>query len=418
MSDQQPPYSSDPSSYTSLSPPLERAALEGLRVVEIAQLIAGPMVGSFLADFGADVVHVEDKKHGDPARYTGLAKDGVYLWWKVSGRNKRSVTLDLRTSEGQDVARRLCQWADVVITNFRYDTLTRWGLDWESLHAVNPQLIMCQITGFGATSSQRNRPGFGKVGEAMSGVVHITGFPDGPPVHTGFSHADSITGLFGAFAVQTALYRKSNDAKFAGEYIDLALFEGLYRLIEWQVIVYDQLGVAPMRAGNQLSNAPAAVINMYESGDGQWITVTTGTWKSVQKVADLLGEPADDYATPELQFERRDHLDELLRHYVGSRDTADVLDAMEQAEVVASVIYDVADIVSDRTYIEREDVITVDDAELGPVRMQAVLPKLSNHGGRVWRTGPALGEDNELVYKKYLGMSDPEYDRLVEADVI
>lgn len=399
-------------------PQLDQAALEGLRVVEIAQLIAGPMVGSFLADFGADVVHVEDNKHGDPARFTGLAKDGVYLWWKVSGRNKRSVTLNLRTAEGQDVARRLCKWADVVITNFRYDTLTRWGLDWETLHAENPKLVMCQITGFGATSSQRNRPGFGKVGEAMSGVVHITGFPDGPPVHTGFSHADSITGIFGAFAVQTALYRKSNDPDFDGEYIDIALFEGLYRLIEWQVIFYDQTGVPPMRAGNQLANAPAAVINMYQSSDGQWITVTTGTWKSVQKVATLLGEPPENYATPELQWERTDRLDQLLREYVESRPADDVLAAMESAEVVASVIYDVEDIMNDQTYQEREDIIQVDDPELGPVRMQAVLPKLSNHGGKVWRTGPALGEDNELVYKKYIGMTDSEYDRLTDAEVI
>ena len=398
--------------------PLDRAALEGLRVVEIAQLIAGPMAGSFLADFGADVVHVEDKQHGDPARYTGLAKDGVYLWWKVSGRNKRSVTLDLRTAEGQDVARRLCQWADVVITNFRFNTLQRWGLDWDTLHEQNPQLIMLQITGFGATSSQRDRPGFGKVGEAMSGVVHITGFPDGPPVHTGFSHADSITGLFGAFAIQTALYRKANDPDFDGEYIDLALFEGLYRLIEWQVIFYDQTGAAPMRAGNQLANAPAAVINMYKSADDQWITVTTGTWKSVQKVAALLGEPPEDYATPELQFERRDRLDSLLHDYVGSSPADAVLDAMESAEVVASIIYSVEDIVNDKTYIEREDVITVDDPQLGPVRMQAVLPKFSNHGGAVWRTGPALGEDNDLVYREYLGMSEEEYTKLRDAGVI
>lgn len=397
---------------------LDTAALHGLRVVEIAQLIAGPMAGSFLADFGADVVHVEDRTHGDPARYTGVAKDGVYLWWKVSGRNKRSVTLDLRKPEGQQIARRLCRWADVVITNFRVGTLERWGLDWDTLHAENPALIMLQITGFGANTSLRNRPGFGKVGEAMSGVVHLTGFPDGPPVHTGFSHADSLTGLIGAFAVQTALYRKANDPNFAGEYIDLALFEALYRLCEWQVIFYDQTGVAPMRAGNQLANAPAAVINMYRSKDDTWITVTTGTWRSVQKVAALLEEPAEDYATPELQFARRDRLDELLREYVAERSADDVLAAMEAAEVVASVIFDVEDILDDKTYAERDDVITVEDAELGPVRMQAVLPHFGEHPGRVWRTGPSLGQDNEVVYKRYIGMTDEEFDALRAAEVI
>ncbi len=397
---------------------LDRAALEGLRVVEIAQLIAGPMAGSFLADFGADVVHVEDNVHGDPGRRMGASKDGVYLWWKVSARNKRSVTLDLRTSEGQDVARRLVEWADVAITNFRLGTLERWGLDWDSLHAVNPTLIMLQVSGFGGNTTYRDRPGFGKVGEAMSGVVHITGFPDGPPVHTGFSHADSITGLFGAFAIQTALYRRANDPDFEGELIDLALYEALYRLIEWQVILYDQTGVAPIRAGNQLANAPAAVVNMYLSKDDTWITVTSGTWKSVQKVAALLGEPPEEYATAELQFQRVDRLNTLLREYIAVRTKDEVLAAMESAEVVASVIYDVADILKDPTYAERGDVISINDDELGPVRMQAVLPHLANHPGSVWRTGPTLGRDNELVYKTYIGMTDAEYDALRASNII
>jgi formyl-CoA transferase len=397
---------------------LDAAALSGLRVVEIAQLIAGPMAGSFLADFGADVVHVEDNVHGDPARYTGLAKDGVYLWWKVSGRNKRSVTLNLRTPQGQDVARRLCEWADVVITNFRLGTLERWRLDWDTLHKINPKLIMLQVSGFGGNTTYRDRPGFGKVGEAMSGVVHLTGFPDGPPVHTGFSHADSVTGLFGAFAIQTALYRNLTDPEFSGELIDLALYEGLYRLIEWQVIFYDQTGIPPMRAGNQLANAPAAVINMYKSKDDVWITVTTGTWRSVQKVAALLGEPAEEYDTPEKQFARVSRLDDLLRAYIAERTSEEALEAMEQAQVVASVIYDVAAIVNDKTYAERGNIVTVDDPQLGPVRMQAVLPHFSNHPGAVWRSGPELGQDNNLVYREYLGMSEDEVKALKNAEII
>jgi formyl-CoA transferase len=196
------------------------------------------------------------------------------------------------------------------------------------------------------------------------------------------------------------------------------LFEGLYRLCEWQVIFYDQTGEAPMRAGNQLANAPAAVINMYPSKDEQWITVTTGTWRSVQKVAALLGEPAEDYANPEKQFSRRDRLDDLLRAYVAERDTDVVLAAMEQAEVVASVIYSVEDIVNDKTYAERDDIITVKDAELGPIRMQAVLPHMANHGGEVWRAGPALGEDNDLVYKEYIGLSDDELTSLKTAKIV
>jgi len=397
---------------------LRTGILEGLRVVELAQLIAGPLAGTFLADFGADVVHVESPGYGDPGRYTGVAKDGVHLWWKVAGRNKRSVTLDLRRPEGQALAHRLVAWADVVITSFRFDTLQHWQLDWPTLRAVNPKLIMLQVSGFGSDTSLRNSPGFGKVGEAMSGVVHLTGFPDGPPVHTGFSHGDSVAGLMGAFAIQTALFRRQTDPAFAGEWIDLALFEPLYRLIEWQVIVCDQTGEAPMRAGNQLANAPAAVINMYRSRDDRWITVTTGTWQSVLKVVRLLGEPGSDYDTPQKQYGVRDHLDGLLRDYIAARPAEEVLAAMRKAEVVASLIYDVPTMFTDQTFQERGDIITVDDPDLGPVRMQAVLPKLVNHPGRVWRTGPALGQDNDLVYQEYLGLADSEYKELQANGII
>ncbi|MCU1461694.1 MAG: L-carnitine dehydratase/bile acid-inducible protein [Acidimicrobiales bacterium] len=397
---------------------LPDAAFHGLKVVEIAQLIAGPLSGSLLADLGADVVHVEDPGSGDPHRATGVDKDGVHLWWKVSGRNKRSVTLDLRSEEGQEIARRLVRWADVVITNFRPETLENWKMDWPSLHEVNPKLIMLQVTGFGANSSRRNSRGYGKVGEAMSGVVYLTGFPDGPPVHTGFSHADSTTGLFGAFAIAAALFRRSTDPDFQGEWIDMALFEALYRLCEWQVTMYDQLGVVPTRAGNQLANAPAAVVNTYLSVDDQWVTVTTGTAKAVLDVAKLLGEPVEDYDSTQKQNDRRDRLDELLRQFVAERTCDDALETMRKTGVVASRIYNVEDILADQTYAEREEIVVVDDSDLGPVRMPAALPKMANHGGQVWRSGPKLGEDNDLVYKSYLGLTDEEYEALQKDSVI
>lgn len=394
------------------------AALSGLKVLEITQVIAGTVAGSFLADLGADVIHVEDPVHGDPHRDSGVKKDSVPLWWKVSARNKRCVTLDLRSEEGQALARRMSQWADVVITNFRASTLERWGLDWPSLHAVNPRLVMLQITGFGAAGSQRDRPGFGKVGEAMSGVVYLTGFPDGPPVHTGFSHADSVTGLAGAFAVQAALYRRSVDPEFDGEWIDLALFEPLYRLIEWQVIVYDQLGLLPGRAGNQLAIGPAAVINTYQSSDGHWITVTTGTTRAVRHVAELLGEPLEDYATVDMQRDRRDRLDGLLRVWIAGHTAEEILAATERAGVTASRVFSVVDILEDPTYAELGDVVTVEDADLGPVRMQGVIPRLSEHPGHVWRTGAGLGEDNDVVYGEWLGLGEDEVRRLRDAGTI
>ncbi|WP_148573820.1 CaiB/BaiF CoA transferase family protein [Nocardioides caldifontis] len=385
-------------------------ALHGVKIVEFAHVIAGPLAGTLMADLGADVVHVEDPKHGDPGRHQGPTKDGVHLWWKVSARNKRSVTLDLRSPKGQEVARELVEWADVVITNFRVDTLRKWGLDWDAVHALNPRAVMLQITGNGVTSSDYNAPGFGKVGEARSGVVHVTGFPDGPPVHTGFSHADTTTALMGAFAVSAALVRR-DDPDFEGEWVDLALFETLFRLIEWQVIFYDQFGVAPGRAGNSLEVAPGAVVNTFLSADDTWITVTSATPRSVRNIAELLGEPLDDYQTAAQQNERKDRLDSLLREWIAARPADECLRLMTDREVVASRIYSAADIMEDKTYAEREDIVSVPDPDLGSVRMQAVVPKLHQRPSDVWRVGPRLGEDNELVYGEWLGFSA---DRIFE----
>jgi len=390
---------------------------DGLKVVEFGQIIAGPLAGTLLADLGADVVHVEDPTNGDPSRQMGPAKDGIYLWWKVAARNKRSVTLDLRSAEGQDLARELVAWADVVITNFRVGTLERWGLDWPTLRTVNPTLVMLQVSGHGANTTDRDRPGFGKVGEAMSGVVNLTGFADGPPVHTGFSHGDTVTALMGAFAISAALHRR-HEPDFAGEWIDLALFESLFRLIEWQVIVHDQLGVVPERAGNQLAIAPGAVVNTFLTADEQWLTVTSATPRSVANVAKLLDLPVAEFTTPQQQAARGPELDAGLRSWIATQTLDECLARMAELEVVASPIFSMADIVASKTYEEREAIVTIEDRDLGPIRMPNVVPKLANHGGRVWRSGPRLGEDNELVYREHLGMSTERYDALKSAGTI
>jgi crotonobetainyl-CoA:carnitine CoA-transferase CaiB-like acyl-CoA transferase len=397
---------------------VRQGPLAGLKVVEFAHVIAGPLAGTLLADLGAEVVHVEDPGSGDPQRNAGPARDGAHLWWKVSARNKRSVTLNLRTDEGRAVARELAAWADVVITNFRVSTLEKWGLDYASLQEINSTIIVLQVTGFGATSSRRNQPGFGKVGEAMSGVVNITGFPDGPPVHTGFSHGDSVTGLMGAFAIQSALYRRDHDPEFTGEWIDLALYDGLFRLIEWQIVFYDQLGEVPERVGNRLAAAPAAVINTFRTSDDRWITVTSGTPRSVRNVAELVGEDVALYDTPAKQVERREHLDRLLADWISGRTAAECLEVMGKLEVVASPIYTVEDILKDETFRERDNIVEVQDPDLGPLRMQGVIPRMTNHPGEVWRTAPALGEDNSRVYGEYLGKSGDDIAALAASRTI
>lgn len=392
------------------------AALTGLKVVEFAQLVAGPMAGSLLADLGADVVHVEDPSTGDPLRRVRASKDGAYLWWKIMGRNKRSATLDLRVPEGQELARSLIRWADVVVSNMRPGTMERWGLDFESARAVNPKIIMAHVTGFGLTSSLRDAPGFGKVGEAMSGVVHLTGFPDGPPVHTGFSHGDTLAGAFAALGIQAALYRRSLDPGFAGELVDLALFEPLFRLADWQVIEHDVLGTTPTRHGNQLEGSKGSVVNLFKSKDDQWLTVSAGTPKSTRGIASLLGEEIPEDASPDdmvaLDLNRR------MEKWVGDRLGEEVVATLKSLGIVAWKIYDAADIVADPTYAERGDILEMEDADFGSIRMPDVVPRLSEHRGRIWRLAPALGEDNDLVYRDWLGLEESEYEGLRSAGVI
>jgi crotonobetainyl-CoA:carnitine CoA-transferase CaiB-like acyl-CoA transferase len=394
------------------------AALSGLKVVEFAQLVAGPMAGSFLADLGAEVVHVEDPNSGDPLRKVRPAKDDLHLWWKVSARNKRSATLNLRTDQGQEIARSLIRWADVVVTNMRPGTLEEWGLDFDHAIVENPKIIMLHVTGFGLTSALRDAPGFGKVGEAMSGVVHLTGFPDGPPVHSGFSHADSLAGLMGALGVQAALYRRSVDPDFSGELVDVALFEPLFRLIEWQVIEKDQLEPTPMRTGNKLAGSGGSVVNLFQSQDGGWVTMSAGTPRSVQTLAKLFDVDVPDQADAQELEAIGERLEQATREWIGQRSAAEAVAQLREQGIVISKIYDAADILEDETYRERNDIIEVEDPDFGSVRMQAVLPHLARHAGTVWRTAPSLGQDNELVYRDYLGLSEDEFKSLQSEGVI
>jgi formyl-CoA transferase len=395
-----------------------RGPLSGIKVVEFAQVIAGPLAGTLMADLGADVVHVEQPGGGDSARRMGPEKNGAHLWWKVLGRNKRSVTLDMRQEPGRALAHRLVAWADVVVVTFRADTVEKYGLDWKSVQQVNPSAVLLQISGYGARTSKRNLPGFGKMGEARSGLVHLTGFPDGPPVHTGFSHGDATTGLMAAYAVTAALLRRERDPERKGEWVDLALPDTLFRLVEWQVILRDQLGYAPNRSGNQLAVAPAAVVNVFKSANGGWVTVTSGTPRSVQNIARLLGMDTERYSTQAAQVAGTKELDDGLREWIARHETEECLRVMEEAGVVASKVYDMDDILEDPIFAERGSIVTVPDGDLGEVRMQGVVPEFVGDPGAVWRTGPALGEDNDLVYGDWLGLGADELTQLRDDGVV
>lgn len=382
-----------------------QGVLSGLKVLELAHVIAGPFAGGLLADLGADVVHVEPPGSGDSARRMGPDKDGVHVWWKVVGRNKQSIVLDLREESDREVARELAAEADVVITNFRARTLERWRLGWDALHELNPKLVMLQVSGYGLKSSRSNDPGFGKMGEARSGVVAITGFPDGPPIHSGFSHADTATGLMGAFAIMSAMYRRTTDPGFDGEWIDLALFEPLFRMIDWQVPVYDQLGIVAGRNGNHPAIKPAAVMNLYPAADGEWITVTSATPRSVLNIVRMLGLDEEEFGDVIGGTPQAAEVDKLLGEWMASRSSDACLESLERAEVVASRIFTVQDIVEDDIYDQLDLVISVEDDDLGALRMCGVVPRMLINPGGVWRSGPALGVDTDDVLDRWLGHS-------------
>lgn len=380
------------------------APLEGIRVIDAATLFAGPMVATFLGDFGADVLKVEHPR-GDPIRTHGHAKNGVGLWWKVVGRNKRTITLNFSRPEGQELLRELARTADILIENFRPGTLERWNLGPEQLHAFNPRLVLLRTTGFGQFGPYASRPGFGTLAESMSGFANITGEPDGPPTLPPFGLADGIAGLAGAIASLMALFHR--DARGgSGQVIDLAIIEPILAILGPQPTVYDQLGVIQQRSGNRsVNNAPR---NTYRTRDGRWVAVSTSTLSIAERVMRLVGHPEVIeeawFRTGAERAKHADLLDALVGEWIAQRDADNVVRAFEEAEAAVSPIYDVADVMVDPQYRALESIVTVPDDELGPLKMQNVLFRLLGTPGRVRWAGRRLGQDNEAVYRE-LGVS-------------
>lgn len=394
--------------------------LEGLRVLDIGHVLAGPFAATMLGDMGADVIKVENP-NGDNLRRLGPKKGGTSIWWKVAARNKRCVTCDMRTEKGQELIRRLAAQADVVIENFRPGTLEGWHLGWEDLHAVNPRLVMLRVSGYGQNNSHSSKPMFGRPCEALSGLAALTGFADGPPVHAGFSLGDATTAMMGAFGVLCALRKR--DATGEGQYVDLALYETPFRLIEWQVPLYDQLGVVATRAGNQFPLG-LMVGNVYRTGDERWLTMSAATENIINALLGVIGGEAlqkdSRFNTPETRQTPDNHaaLDRIITAWIAGHTAAEVIDAFARAGAVIAPVYDVEDIVNDPVYAERGAIVSVEDPELGPIRMPAAIPRLSETPGEVRWPGPALGAHNKQVYGELLGLGDDELAALAGEKVL
>ncbi|MEV4460214.1 CoA transferase [Microbispora sp. NPDC049633] len=386
-----------------------KGPLDGVRVIDAATLFAGPTAAMLLGDYGADVVKVEHPRRPDPSR--GHGPEG--LWWKMLGRNKRTMTLDLSTPEGQDLMVRLIEDADVLVENFRPGTLERWNLSWDRLSEVNPGLVLARVTGFGQFGPYARRPGFGTLAEAMSGFAAMTGEPGGPPTLPPFGLADGICALATAFAVMTAL------RSGRGQVVDLSIVEPILTVLGAQPTVYDRLGVVPPRTGNRsVNNAPR---NTYRCRDGSWVAVSTSAQSIAERVMRLVGRPelAEEpwFATGAGRVAHADELDAAVATWVGERTREEVLRAFEEAEAAVAPIYDVRDVLADPQLRALDAVTTVEDPELGPLRMQNVMFRLSETPGRIRWTGRPHGADTDEILHG-LGLTDADIDALRTKGVV
>ncbi|MFD0152395.1 CaiB/BaiF CoA transferase family protein [Streptomyces sp. NPDC055721] len=385
--------------------------LHGLRVLDLATLFAGPLTATMLGDFGADVIKVEHPRKPDPSRGHGPAKDGVGLWWKVLGRNKRTITLDLSAPGGRDTLLGLAAEADVIVENFRPGTLERWGLGWEELSTVNPRLVLARVTGFGQFGPYAHRPGFGTLAEAMSGFAAITGEPEGPPTLPPFGLADSIAALATAYAVMTALTARTTTGR--GQVVDMAIIEPMLSVIGPHPLWYDQLGYVQPRTGNRSrNNAPR---NTYRTADGSWVAVSTSAQSIAERVLRLVGRPelVDEpwFADGSGRAEHADVLDEAVGTWIARHTRDEAMDAFEKAEAAIAPVYDVRDVLDDPQYRALGTVTEVHDPELGPIKMQNVLFRLSETPGAIRWPGRPHGADTTDVLTK-LGLTPAEIDAL------
>jgi crotonobetainyl-CoA:carnitine CoA-transferase CaiB-like acyl-CoA transferase len=377
--------------------------LVGLRVLDIGQLLAAPTAATLLADFGADVVKVERPGVGDPLRELGAKKTGVSLWWKVNGRNKRSIALDLKEPSDRETFLALVAQADAVVENFVPGTLDDLRLSYDTLRTINPAIILLSISGYGQTGPLRGRRAFGRTAEAFGGMAYITGYPDREPLHSGFPVADYVGGVLGALAVMTAVYERAESG--IGQHIDQALYEGMFRLLEQLPIMYDQLGVVTQRLGSR--NAYVAPVGTYQTSDGSWASFTGSTQDMVTRLFKAIDRPelTDDprFSDAAARVANRDELDDIISEWAASRTLTELVDTFESHNIAISPILSIADIFADVQYKARETIAYVEDDELGGlVAMPTVVPRFSRTPGRIRHAGRALDADHDDILRDWL----------------
>jgi crotonobetainyl-CoA:carnitine CoA-transferase CaiB-like acyl-CoA transferase len=402
---------------TTTSPNPAEGPLAGLRVLEMGSTVAGPFCGRLLADFGAEVVKIEDPA-GDPVRTMGKRFHGKSLYAASIFRNKALLALDLRQTRGREIARDMAQRADVLIENFRPGSLESWGLGYEQLSAVNPGLVMVRISGFGQDGPYSQRAGYGVIGEALSGLRHLTGDPDRPPARVAVSMTDYITGLYAAFGATMALLARGRNGR--GQVVDAALYESAFSFMEPWIPAYDKTGFVANRCGSRLPESTPN--NLYPTGDGQFIHVTAMGDAVFRRLAEAMGQPAlahdARFATATARSTHVDEIDDLIAQWTNARPLAELEQVLEQAAVPAMRIFTIADIFPDPHYRARGAIVRAPDPELGTVAMAEAVPRLSQTPGAVRHAGHRLGEDSRTVLRDWLGLDSAALDTLQASRVI
>lgn len=396
----------------------ENGPLADLRVIELGVLLAGPFCGQLLGDYGAEVIKIEQPNVGDPMREWGREKPhGKSVWWPVIARNKKSITLNAREKEGQEIVKELVKHADILIENFRPGTMERWNLSYAELASVNPRLIMVRVTGFGQTGPYAPQAGYGSIGEAMGGLRHVVGEPDRPPSRTGISIGDALAAIFGALGALSALHARETTGR--GQLVDSAIYEAVFAMMESLIPEYQQGGYIRERTGSILPNVAPA--NAYPTEDGEYL-IAANQDTVFKRLAEAMDRPelAEDerYATHGARGKHQEELDDVVAQWTKTM-TADALRRiLNEYGVPNGKVYTAPDMLADPHFAAREAIISMAHPLFGELKMQNVFPKLSETQGRVRWCGPDLGQHNQEVYREFLGMDENRIRELRKKGII
>ncbi len=394
-------------------------ALSDLRVLEMGQLLAGPFCGQLLADFGAEVIKIEAPGIGDPMRQWGREKPhGKSLWWPVVARNKKSLTLNLREKDGQDIVRKLIETTDILIENFRPGTMERWNLGYEELSKINPRLVMVRVTGFGQTGPYSKRAGYGAIGEAMGGLRYVVGDPSSQPSRMGISIGDELAAVHACMGAMFAIHARERTGK--GQVVDSAIYEAVLNMMESLVTEYDVAGYVRERTGAILPNVSPS--NVFDTSDDKLLLIAANQDTVFKRLAEAMGRPelAEDerYATHSARGKYQKELDGLINEWTRTVPLDELEERMNEFGVPCGLIYKAEDMLEDEHFKEREAIVDVEHPDFGLIKMQNVAPRLSDTPGAVRHVGPTLGEDNDYVLSELLNIDDDEKARLKDTGII